>query len=107
MKQFIFTLELAFKIAGIFLVDFIKEQRRELVDKTLYPQPNYKNCVERATAILMKAMERAIKYYACAIAYHRFHDHSEDHSEEITELESGLSGKDFKSATRTRGWWMT
>ena len=100
MKQTLFTLELAFKIVCMIFVDFIKESKRELEDKEEYPQSKYKNCLERATAIVMKSCERALTYYACTIAFHRYHNHGDNHNEEIDSLKAGLSDRELKSASR-------
>lgn len=105
MKQKLLLFMLGFKLAKMFLVDFYKVSKAEIKDKTLYPQSNYKSCLERATAILNKALERPLAYYATTIAHHRETCHGEGKVTDMVEVRENISAKEFKSATN-RGFWL-
>lgn len=100
MKQKFLLMKLAFKLAGMFMVDFYKVLRSEIVDKTLYPQGNYSSCLERATAMVMDGMDRALRFYALAIANHRLCSHGDNRVTEVKELSESLSVKDSKAAIK-------
>ncbi len=100
MKQKFLLWLLAFKLACIFLVEFYNESKKEIQDKTLYPQSKYGCCMERAGVILKSAIDRVLKIYALAIANHREDKHGEYHHEEMSTLRKGMDEKDIKIATR-------
>lgn len=104
MKQKILLLKLAFKLAGMFLVDFYKESKREIEDKGLYPQEKYKTCLLRSSDIMFNASKRAINFYALAIANHRLCSHGDSVVKEIQELEEDLTVTESKVASRS--WWV-
>jgi hypothetical protein len=102
MKQNLLLLRLAIKLGIMFIGDFYKESKKEIADKTLYPQGNYSSCLERSTDILMNASKRARQYYALAIANHRLCSHGDNFNEEIKVLEVGFSKRDIKIS---RSFW--
>ena len=104
MKQKLLLLKLAFKLAGMFMWDFYKESKREIADKTLYPQEKYGTCLARATEILINSMDKASRFYALAIANHRLCKHGDSVVKEIQELEEDLTYKESKQASR--GFWL-
>jgi hypothetical protein len=104
MKQKFKLVRLAIIIGIMVMQDFFKYSIMEIKDKTLFPMKNYGSCLERATAIFMKVIERALKFYALAIAGHREIHHGEGRLDEKVELAEDLTDREYKKASR--GWWV-
>lgn len=107
MRQRIKMLQLVIKMGFMIMQDFFRYSIMELRIKDLFHMSDYDTCLERATDILKKSIERALKFYALAIANHRAgKDHQEDRAEEIKVLEADeiLNEREVKAATR--GWWL-
>lgn len=107
MKQKLLLLRLAFRLGRMFIVEMYKVLTDEVKNNT-YPQENYKTCLDRAMAMIGKAIERPTRYCACLIAHHRNDSHVEDDcSEEITTLEVDMSVSDIKSVEASPGFWQS
>ena len=105
MRQRLKTIRLVIIVGIMIMQDFYKYSIKEQKIKDLFHMSDYSTCLERATAILMKSIERALKFYALAIADHRICTHGDNKFEpEAEELAEDLSNKEIKNATR--GWWL-
>jgi len=106
MKQRFLLLQLAFRLGFMFIGEMFKELMNEWKNNA-YPQSEYNSCLERAMAMINKAMERPVRYYACLIAHHRDKKHlPENHSEEIKQLEDLMPVRDVKSVRKSRIFWV-
>jgi S-ribosylhomocysteine lyase LuxS involved in autoinducer biosynthesis len=96
-------MKLEHELAKLLESELGKDLIQEIENKNYLPQESFKDCGQRAEALLYGAFAKVTKVLTLAIIEHRENSHEEDRAIERAVIESQLNEEEKGISTYT--WW--